>query len=78
MNFWSKGRLFFSVTGLDKTRPVLGGHPNANFITEIYPLAQNMMALSERAYRNGDFLDLAYSVPNYLKEFQATTPRKKV
>ena len=76
--FLEQGPVIFFGDGADKTRPVLGGHPNANFITEIYPLAQNMMALSERAYRNGDFLDLAYSVPSYLKEFQATTPRKKV
>lgn len=34
-----------------------------------------MVALSERAFRNGDFLDLAYSTPLYLKDFQATKPR---
>ena len=37
-----------------------------------------MMALSDRAFKNKQFLDLAYSVPEYLKEFQATTPKNKI
>lgn len=42
------------------------------------PLAADMTALSEKAYREKDFLDLAYSVPFYLKNFQATTPKNKL
>ncbi len=38
--------------------------------------AANMMALSERAYHKSEFIDLAYSVPNYLKDFQAIKPKK--
>ena len=34
-----------------------------------------MVALSERSWREKDFLDLAYSTPLYLKDFQATKPR---
>jgi tRNA threonylcarbamoyladenosine biosynthesis protein TsaB len=34
-----------------------------------------MMALSEKALREKKFIDLAYSTPQYLKEFQATTPK---
>lgn len=76
--YLDRGPVIFFGDGAEKTRELLGGHKNANFITEIYPLAQNMMALSERAFRNGEFIDLAYSVPEYLKEFQATTPKNKL
>jgi tRNA threonylcarbamoyladenosine biosynthesis protein TsaB len=69
-----QGPVIFCGDGSEKSRAVIT-HPNANFITEIYPLAQNMMALSERAFRRGEFLDLAYSVPLYLKEFQTTKPK---
>lgn len=42
------------------------------------PVAADMTALSERAFREGKFLDLAYSTPDYLKNFQATTPKNKI
>lgn len=44
-------------------------------IPDIRALAVDMLALSERAYRDRDFLDLAYSTPEYLKEFQASKPK---
>lgn len=49
---------------------------NARFIPDIHPLAVDMMALSDRAYSANDFLDLAYSTPRYLKEFQAIKPKR--
>lgn len=70
------GPVIFFGDGSDKARPLLEKHPNANFITEIHPVAANMMALSERAYHKSEFIDLAYSVPNYLKDFQAIKPKK--
>lgn len=73
--YLDRGPVIFFGNGSDKARPLLEKHKNANFITEIHPLAANMTALSERAYRNCDFLDLAYSTPRYLKEFQATKPK---
>lgn len=42
------------------------------------PRAADMNALSEQALRNNDFIDVAYSTPFYLKNFQATTPRNKI
>ena len=38
-------------------------------------LAVDMLALAERAYSRRDFIDTAYSVPYYLKDFQATKPK---
>lgn len=51
--------------------------PNAEYI-KAEPLALDMTALSEKALREKRFLDIAYSVPEYLKDFQATTPKKKI
>lgn len=63
--------------GAEKATQVLTA-PNVIYVRGIEPLAQEMTALSERAYMNRDFIDLAYSTPNYLKEFQTTTPKKGV
>ena len=41
-------------------------------------VALDMAALAERAYRNNDFIDLAYSVPLYLKEYQVIPSNKKI
>lgn len=43
-----------------------------------YPEAKDMTALAEKAFREKDFLDIAYSTPYYLKKFQATTPKKNI
>lgn len=45
---------------------------------EAMPLAVDMTALSDKAFRENDFLDLAYSVPIYLKNFQPTTPKNRL
>lgn len=62
--------------GADKAKELLAA-PNVKFINNIKPIANDMVALSERAFREGSFLDLAYSTPLYLKEFQGTTPKRK-
>lgn len=62
--------------GVEKARKVLQ-LPKAQYIS-CEPKAKDMMALSERAFKKGEFLDLAYSSPFYIKNFQPTTPKKKV
>lgn len=47
-------------------------------IQGIKPVAVDMMALAERAWRTQEFIDVAYSTPLYLKEFQATKPKNPV
>lgn len=72
----STGRpCFFFGNGSDKARDVIKA-PNAFFIPGITPLATDMMALADLAYSKRDFLDLAYCTPEYLKDFQATKPKK--
>lgn len=60
--------------GSDKAREVLT-HERMRFIAGVKPAAVDMMALAEKAYREQSFIDVAYSTPLYLKEFQATRPK---
>ena len=71
-------KLLFFGNGSDKARELLEAHPGARFIADISPLAVDMIALAERAYSQKQFLDLAYSTPSYLKEFQATKPKNLI
>lgn len=70
-------QVVFMGNGSDKAKEVITS-PNAVFLPDIVPLASEMLALAERAYARRDFLDLAYSVPTYLKDFQATKPKKLI
>ncbi len=65
--------LFFG-NGSNKAADVIKA-PNVTFVDGVDPLAVDMIALAERAYSGRDFLDLAYSVPVYLKDFVATKPK---
>lgn len=69
--------LFFG-TGMDKWVREYGKSlpHNAMAVTGVEPMAVDMVALAERAYACRQFLDLAYCTPAYLKDFQATTPRR--
>lgn len=67
--------LFFG-NGSDKARELLGSRPSAQFVPDVQPLAVDMVALAELKWNRREFLDLAYSTPDYLKDFQATRPRK--
>ena len=64
--------------GAVKAEPLYGALPGVEMRTRIAPDARGMMALSDKAFREGRFLDTAYCVPEYLKEFQATKPKNKV
>ena len=70
-------KLVIMGNGSDKAVGVLP-MPAVTQIPDIVPLAQNMLALAERDFINRKFIDIAYSVPNYLKEFQATMPKKMI
>jgi tRNA threonylcarbamoyladenosine biosynthesis protein TsaB len=63
--------------GSDKARQVLICD-GVRFIEGIKPVAVDMMALAEKAFREQNFIDVAYSTPLYLKEFQATKPRNPI
>lgn len=77
---YSDRRLLIFGDGSAKYRDSLAaaeGVPQyMRFIDEVYPLAVDMLPLAEQAYMRRDFIDLAYSTPKYLKEFQATKPKR--
>ena len=70
-------KLVFMGNGSDKAQPLVD-HANALFLPGIKPVALDMVALSELAFRRGEFIDVAYSTPSYLKQYNAAKPHNKV
>ena len=70
--------LVFFGSGAEKARPIFEDYPQATFLDHIAPLASGMTALCDVCYARGQFIDVAYSTPIYIKDFQATTPKHKV
>ncbi|MDR0798585.1 MAG: tRNA (adenosine(37)-N6)-threonylcarbamoyltransferase complex dimerization subunit type 1 TsaB [Dysgonamonadaceae bacterium] len=75
--FLAQGKVAFFGDGAEKCRAVIPSE-NALFLENRVPLATAMAPLAEEAFRNKDFVDTAYFEPFYLKEFQATTPKKRI
>ncbi len=69
--------IVFFGNGSSKIREVIK-HTNALFISEIKTSAQFMCFLSEKAFENKQFVDLAYFEPFYLKDFIAGVPKKTI
>lgn len=76
-SFLDNHRVIFFGNGAEKCKGVLT-HSNAVFIDGVYPSAKYMTGLSERAFHNKEFVDVAYFEPFYLKDFIATTPKKNL
>lgn len=69
--------VWFMGDGAEKAKDVIKS-PNAKWLDGLDPLAKDMLALSEKAFREEDFLDIAYSVPEYLKEYQTTVAKPRI
>ena len=69
--------LFFG-DGADKCEEVLGTHPNAHFVPQVFPSALSFARLVEARFAAEDFEDVAYFEPFYLKDFVAVKPKKLV
>ena len=67
--------LYIFGDGAAKCREVLA-HPCLNYVDGLVPRADLMVEAAEAAFEAGQFQDVAYSEPFYLKEFQATVPQK--
>lgn len=65
--------VWFFGDGAEKAKSVIRS-PRAHWIDGLLPMAKDMLALSEKALREEDFLNVAYSVPTYLKEYNAVIP----
>ncbi len=68
--------LYFFGDGAEKCKQILT-HPNACFLDNVYPLAKFMVPLTYQKFSAGQFEDLAYFEPVYLKDFIAGIPRVK-
>lgn len=71
----SEKRIYFCGNGAEKCREILSSD-NHIFIDNINPMAEDMLEPAAKRYAEGKFEDVAYYEPFYLKEFQATTPKK--
>ena len=67
--------VYFFGNGMPKCREMLGKHPNARFIDDVYPTAKYMGPLAMKRLLRNDTADVAYCEPHYLKEFQATVAK---
>ena len=66
-----KNQIAFFGDGAEKCKTVLSKNKNAVFIDAVFPSAKDMITLSERAFINKQFEDVAYFEPFYLKDFVA-------
>lgn len=66
-----RGEVMFVGDGAAKTRPLLGGHPNARYDESFSLSATGMAALAEQRLAAGKVEDVAYFEPFYLKDFVA-------
>ena len=73
--YLDKAKVFFFGNGACKCFPTLK-HDNAVLVKGIEPLAKNMFPLAEKKMAKGEFEDVAYFVPFYLKDFVAKKAKK--
>ena len=74
--YLEQGPCLFIGDGAGKCADIIK-HSNAHFC-QCWPKASAMLAPAIAAYRAGDFKDVAYFEPFYLKEFVATVSKKKL
>lgn len=69
-NFLEKGPVYFIGNAVEKVKTVVTNE-NARFVPDLTFSALHLGKLAFSKFANQDFADLAYLVPNYLKEFKA-------
>lgn len=74
-NFLEKGRVYFVGDALEKVKVVVQSE-NAQFVSGLSFSASHLGKLAWAKFQNQDFADIAYFVPNYLKEFKALQSKK--
>ena len=67
--------VYFFGNGAAKCMETIG-HPNARLREGIVPLAKHMYPLAEKRIALGQYEDVAYFTPFYLKDFVAKAPKK--
>ncbi len=70
-------RVVFAGDGMEKCKPLLSQNKNALFQDDFSPSAAYMVPIAEKLYKDGNFEDVAYFEPFYLKDFVAGIPKVK-
>lgn len=73
-DYLDKGKVYFIGNGVEKTKTLIN-HPNAIFIENKLPSANQMSVLANNKYKKNDTEDVAYFEPYYLKDFIALKPK---
>lgn len=68
--------IYFFGDGMPKAKELLQTIPHSFFIDDVTASASHMIDLAYEKYQAKQFEDVAYSEPNYLKEFFFTTAKK--
>ncbi len=75
--YLNRGPVYFLGNGAAKCKDTIL-HENAHFIDDVRPLAKWMFPLAEQMFNRGEFCDVAYFEPYYLKDFVAIKPKKLI
>lgn len=67
----AKNEVTFIGDGAEKTRDILGAHPNARYDGSFRIGAEGMLPMAMEKLRKGEHEDVAYFEPFYLKDFVA-------
>lgn len=70
-------KILFIGDGTEKFKNLFSSG-NAIWLGSGMPHAKYMAPLSEKYYKEKRFSDIAYTVPNYLKDYQASKPKKNI
>lgn len=74
-SYLERGKVYFVGDAVEKVRQVLL-HPNAVFLSAPSFSAAHYGQIAFESFQKGEFVNLAYFVPNYLKEFKALQSKK--
>ncbi len=75
-DYLEKANVYFVGNGVEKTKGLIT-HPNAIFVENKLPSAEQMGILAYHKYKHNEVEDVAYFEPYYLKDFVALKPKKK-
>ena len=70
-DYLNRGEVVFLGDGAEKTRALLGIHPNARYDTDFRISAAGMLPIAMQKLQAGQMEDVAYFEPFYLKDFVA-------
>ena len=70
-------RIWLFGDGAPKLKPLFHDRPGIQVVDDLLPSAAFMAALSDQAFQAGEFVDVAYFEPFYLKDFVAGKPHVK-